>query len=96
MAAEELREDDGENVITVDMRWAHERADELVAAGHPWEDVKNCLRLEGQARVALAKLTSDEHLADVAHAHYELAVGKVEADWVEAMIDHEDPHWGAA
>ena len=71
-------------------------AEALTAAGHPWPDVKNCLRLEGQARIALAKLTGDEHLADVAHARYELAVGKVEADWVEAVIGHEDSHRGAA
>lgn len=70
-------------------------AEALTAAGHPWPAVKNCLRLEGQARIALAKLTCDEHLADVAHARYELAVGKAEADWVEAVIDCEDPHRGA-
>ena len=70
-------------------------AEALTAAGHPWPAVKNCLRLEGQARIALAKLTCDEDLADVAHARYELAVGKVEADWVETMIDHENPRRSA-
>ena len=70
-------------------------AEALTAAGHPWPAVKNCLRLESQARIALAKLTCDEDLADVAHARYELAVGKVEADWVDAVIDHEEPHRGA-
>lgn len=70
-------------------------AEALADAGHPWSDIKQCLRLEGQARIALAKLTGDEHLADVAHARYELAIGKVEADWVEAAIDHDDPHRGA-
>ncbi len=70
-------------------------AETLTAAGHPWPVIKNCIRLEGQARIALAKLTCDEHLADVAHARYELAVGKVEADWVDAVIDHEEPHRSA-
>ena len=57
-------------------------AEALTAAGHPWPDVKNCLRMEANARIALAKLISDEDLDDLAHADYNFAVGKAEGGYV--------------
>ena len=72
MAAEDPRasEEREEAEIIVDMRWAHERADELVAAGHPWEDVKLVLQMEANAINEFAKLTGDQELADRIFAEY--------------------------
>ena len=57
-------------------------AEALTAAGHPWPAIKNCLRMEANARIALAKLTRDENLDDLAHADYNFAVGKAEGGYI--------------
>lgn len=69
MAAEHPQANEEAEII-VDMRWAHERADELIAAGHPWEDVKLVLQMEANAINEFAKLTGDQELADRIFAEY--------------------------
>ena len=67
-------------------------AEALTAAGHPWPAVKNCLRMEANARIALAKLTRDENLDDLAHADYNFAVGKAEGGytfWEDVLREDE-------
>ena len=67
-------------------------AEALTAAGHPWPAVKNCLRMEANARIALAKLTNDENLDDLAHADYNFAVGKAEGgytSWEDVLREDE-------
>ena len=67
-------------------------AEALTAAGYPWPAIKNCLRMEANARIALAKLTRDENLDDLAHADYNFAVGKAEggyASWEDALREDE-------
>ena len=63
-----------------------------LAAGHPWPAIKNCLRMEANARIALAKLTRDENLDDLAHADYEHALNNVEAGstaWEDVLREDE-------
>ena len=67
-------------------------AEALTAAGHPWPDVKNCLRMEANARIALAKLTQDEDLDDLAHADYEYILNNVEGGstaWEDMLREDE-------
>ena len=67
-------------------------AEALTATGHPWPAVKNCLRMEANARIALAKLTNDENLDDLAHADYNFAVGKAEGgytSWEDVLREDE-------
>ena len=67
-------------------------AEALTAAGHPWPAVKNCLRMEANARIALAKLTRDENLDDLAHADYQSALNKVEGGstaWEDVLREDE-------
>ncbi len=66
----------------------------LTAAGHPWPAIKNCLRMEANARIALAKLTNDENLDDLAHADYNFAVGKAEGgytSWEDVLREDGRP-----
>ena len=66
--------------------------DALTDAGHPWPAIKNCLRMEANARIALAKLTNDENLDDLAHADYNFAVGKAEGgytSWEDVLREDE-------
>ena len=67
-------------------------AEALTTAGHPWPDVKNCLRMEANARIALAKLTHDEDLDDLAHADYEYVLNNVEGGstaWEDVLREDE-------
>ena len=101
MADEGLREDGEENAITVDMRWAHERADELVAAGHPWEDVKLVLQMEANAFNEFAKLTSDQELADYIFAEYSRVIEtnesrKLKREEFEPEIRDAEAKWLSA
>lgn len=101
MADEGLREDGRENAITVDMRWAHERADELVAAGHPWEDVKLVLQMEANAFNEFAKLTGDQELADRIFAEYSRVIKanesrKLKREEFEPEIRDAEAKWLAA
>ena len=66
--------------------------DALTDAGHPWPAIKNCLRMEANARIALAKLTRDENLDDLAHADYEHAINNVEGGstaWKDVLREDE-------
>lgn len=90
-----------ENAITVDMRWAHERAEELVAAGHPWEDVKLVLQMEANAINEFAKLTSDQELADRIFAEYARLIEanesrKLKPEEFEPEIRDAEAKWLAA
>ena len=65
--------------IIIDERWAHERADELVAAGHPWEEIKLVLQMEAHAVNEVAKLTDDRELADYMFGEYRQVIGRYES-----------------
>ena len=100
MAAEHPRASEEAEII-VDMRWAHERADELVAAGHPWEDVKLVLQMEANAINEFAKLTGDQELADRIFAEYARLIEanesrKLKPEEFEPEIRDAEAKWLAA
>ena len=100
MAAEHPQANEEAEII-VDMRWAHERADELVAAGHPWEDVKLVLQMEANAINEFAKLTGDQELADRIFAEYARLIEanesrKLKPEQFEPEIRDAEAKWLAA
>ncbi len=100
MAAEHPRANEEAEII-VDMRWAHERADELIAAGHPWEDVKLVLQMEANAINEFAKLTGDQELADRIFAEYARLIEanesrKLKPEQFEPEIRDAEAKWLAA
>ena len=54
------------------------QAEDLLAEGHPWEAVRECLRLRANSRIALAQLVGDIDLHDFTWGNFSSATSDVE------------------